>query len=121
MSKVFERLLYKQIETFMNNKLSIKLSGFRKNYNTQYCLTYMLQKWKNTIDTGKHVGAIFMDLSKAFDTINHGLLKAKLEAYGFSTSALLFMLIYLKNRSQRVNINSSFSTWEGIMAGVPQG
>ena len=44
MPKVFERLLYKQIETFMNNKLSIKLSGFRKNYNTQYCLTYMLEK-----------------------------------------------------------------------------
>ena len=57
MSKVFERLLYKQIETFMNNKLSVKLSGFRKNYNTQYCLTYMLEKWKNTLDKGKHVGA----------------------------------------------------------------
>ena len=40
MSKAFERLLYTQIETFMNNKLSIELSGFRKNYNTQYCLTY---------------------------------------------------------------------------------
>ena len=121
MSKVFERLLYKQIETFMNNKLSIKLSGFRKNYNTQYCLTYMLEKWKNTLDKGKHVGAVFMDLSKAFDTINHDLLIAKLEAYGFSTNALLFMLSYLKNRSQRVSINSSFSTWEEIIAGVPQG
>ena len=53
LSKVFERLLYKQIETFMNNKLSIKLSGFRKSYNTQYCLTYMLEKWKNTPAKGK--------------------------------------------------------------------
>ena len=44
MSKVFERLLHKQIETFMSNKLSNKLSGFRKNYKTQYCLTYMLEK-----------------------------------------------------------------------------
>ena len=70
-SKVFKRLLYKQIETFMNDKLSIKLSGFRKNCNTQYCLTYMLEKWKNTIDKGKHVVAVFMDLSKPFDTINH--------------------------------------------------
>ena len=111
MSKVFERLLYKQIETFMNNKLSIKLSGFRKNYNTQYCLTYMLEKWKNTLDKGKHVGAVFMDLSKAFDTINQDLMIAKLETYGISTNALLFMLSYLKNRSQRVNIISSFSTW----------
>ena len=121
MSKVFERLLYKQIETFMNNKLSIKLSGFRKNYNTQYCLTYMLEKWKNTLDKGKHVGAVFMDLSKAFDAINHDLLIAKLQVYEFSTNALLFMLSYLKNRSQRVSINSSFSTWKEIVAGVPQG
>ena len=81
----------------------------------------MLAKWKNTFDKGKNAGAVFMDLSKAFDTINHDLLIAKLEAYGFSTNALLFMPSYLKNRSQRVSINSSFSTWEKIIAGVPQG
>ena len=121
MSKVFERLLYKQIETFMNNKLSIKLSGFRKNFNTQYCLTFMLAKWKNTLDKGKDVGAVVMDLSKAFDTINHDLLIAKLEAYGLSTNALLFMPSYLRNRSHRISINSSFSTWEKIIASVPQG
>ena len=135
MSKVFERLLHKQIETFMSNKLSNKLSGFRKNYNTlsnklsgfrknyntHYCLTYMLEKWKNTLDNGKHVGAVFMNLSKAFDTINHDLVIAKLEAYGFSNNALSFMLSYLKNRSQRVSINSSFRAWEEIIAGVPQG
>ena len=121
MSKVFERLLHKQIETFMSNKLSNKLSGFRKNYNTQYCLTYMLGKWKNTLGKGQHVGAVFMDLSKAFDTINHDLLIAKLEAYRFSNNALLFMLSYLNDKSQRVRINSSFSTWEKIIAGVPQG
>ena len=80
----------------MNNKLAVKLSGFHENYNTQYCLTYVLEKWKNTLDKGKHVGAVFMDLSKAFDTINHDLLIAKLEAYGFSTNALLLMLSYLK-------------------------
>ena len=51
MSQVFERLLYKQIETSMSNELSIKLCGFRKNCNTQYCLTYMLEKWK--IDSTK--------------------------------------------------------------------
>ena len=76
---------------------------------------------ENRLDKGKHVGAVFMDLSKAFDTINHELLIAKLEAYGFSTNALLFMLSYLKNRSQRVSINSSFSTWKEIIGGVPQG
>ena len=81
----------------------------------------MLENWKNTLEKGKHVGAVFMDLSKAFDTINHDLLIAKLEPHGFSTNALLFMLSYLKNRSQRLSINSSFRTWEEIIAGVPQG
>ena len=58
----------------------------------------MLNKWKNTLDEGKHVGGVFIDLLKAFDTINHDLLIAKLEAYGFSTNALLFMLSYLKKQ-----------------------
>ena len=79
----------------MSNKLSTKLSGFCKNCNTQYCLNYMLQKWKIIIDKIKHVGAVFMDLSKTLDTINHDLLIAKLEAYGFPNNALLFILIML--------------------------
>ena len=81
----------------------------------------MLEKWKNTLDKGKHVGAVFMDLSKTFDTINHDLLIAKSKACGFSNNALLFMLRYLKNRFQSVSINSSFSTWEEIIAGILQG
>ena len=79
----------------------------------------MLQKWKNTLDKCKHVGAVLMDLSKGIDTINHDLLTANLEVYGFYNNALLFMLSYLKNRSQRVSIDSPFSTWEEIIAAVP--
>ena len=76
----------------------------------------MLEKWKNTLDNGKYVGAVFMDLSKGSYTINHDLLIAKLKAYGFSYNALLFMLSYLKNRSERGSINSSLSTWKEIIA-----
>ena len=62
-----------------------------------------------------------MDLSKAFDTINHDLLLAKLKAYGFSREALTLMCSYLKNRKQKVVINNSASTTQTVIAGVPQG
>ena len=81
----------------------------------------MLEKWKNTLDKGSFVCAIFMDLSKAFDTMNHDLLIAKLGAYGFQEDALVFMKSYFTNRQQRVRVNSSFSIWEKIISGVPQG
>ena len=62
-----------------------------------------------------------MDLSKAFDSINHNLLVAKLEAYSFSGISSQLMKSYLKNRKHRINVNSSFSEWETILTGVPQG
>ena len=82
-SKVFERIIYSQIDAFMQDKLSNLLTGFRKNHSTQHCLMYMLENWKNMLDKGGYVCAMFMDLSKAFDTIHHDLMIAKLGAYGF--------------------------------------
>ena len=120
-AKVFERIIYHQIEQFMKNKLSDQLTGFRKGYSTQKCLVSMIEIWKNIIDKGGYISAIFMDLSKAFDTLNHDLLIAKLGAYGFGTDALRYMRSYLTNRHQRVRINSSYSSWGTITTGVPQG
>ena len=62
-----------------------------------------------------------MDLSKAFDCLPHKLLLAKLKTYGFSDNSVKFMLSYLKERIQRVKINSNFSEWMEIKQGVPQG
>ena len=81
----------------------------------------MLELWKEALDKGKSVGAIFMDLSKAFDTLNHDLLIAKLEAYGFSENSLNYIQSYLRNRLQRTNVNNNFSLWKDIFSGVPQG
>ena len=81
----------------------------------------MLEIWKKVLDKGGYICAIFMDLSKAFDTLNHDLLIAKLGAYGFETDALRYMKSYLKNRKQRVRVNKTFSEWERITTGVPQG
>ena len=62
-----------------------------------------------------------MDLSKAYDTINHELLIAKLHAYGFSINAIEVILSYLQDRWQRVKINTTFSSWIQLLQGVPQG
>ena len=99
--KVFERILYKQIDRFMKNKFSPYLCGLRKNHIVQYSFLKMIENWKKQLDNGEKVGVIFMDLSKAFNTINHSLLLAKLKAYGFSNQALRLLQSYLCNRFQR--------------------
>ena len=76
----------------------------------------MLEKWKNSMDNKRFSGAILTDLSKAFDCLDHDLLIAKLNAYGFDYNALK-----LTNRYQRVNVNSNYSSWTEIITGVPQG
>ena len=73
------------------------------------------------LDNKKFVGAVLMDLSKAFDCIPHDLLIAKLEAYGFKFDTLVFFYSYLKRRKQNVKINNVFSTFQVLLSGVPQG
>ena len=120
-SKIFERLLQKQTVSYIDQYLSKFLCGYRQGYSTQTALISMLEKWKNILDIKGYSGAILMDLSKAFDTINHELLLAKLHAYGFSKQALSILSSYLDNRKQRVKINNTFSSWTDLIQGVPQG
>ena len=120
-SKVFERLLQKQILEYINKYLSPFLCGYRKGFSAQTALISLIENWKCQLDEGGFGGAVLMDLSKAFDTINHELLLAKLHAYGFSENALQIINSYLSNRWQRVKINSTFSSWKELTKGVPQG
>ena len=120
-SKMFERIMQKQMNGYIERFLSPFLCGYRKGYNRQYALLLMIEKWKKSLDIGGHAGGILMDLSKAFDTINHELLIAKLYIYGFSTDALELVLNYLNARWQRTKINLSFSSWSELLSGVPQG
>ena len=74
-SKVYERIIFNQISTYFEPYFSSFLTGFCKNHNTQHSLLKRLELWEKALDKAKSVGAIFMDLSKAFDTLNHDLLK----------------------------------------------
>ena len=100
--------------------LSDYITGFQKSHGSQHCLVKMLENWKSALDN-ESVCALFMDLSKAFDTINQDLLLAKLKAYGFSKDTLTLICSYLKNRKQKVAINNSASTTHTVISGVPQG
>ena len=120
-AKIFERLMHRQLSEFTARLFSPLLGGFRQGYNTQHALLNFLQHCKNSIDNKGLAGAVFMDLSKAFDCVNHGLLIAKLSAYGLNKDALQLIRSYLSNRLQRVKINNSFSDWKEIKIGVPQG
>ena len=120
-SKLFERIMDKQIVAYITPFLSSLFCGFRKGYNAQHALVRLLEKFKISLDEGGKAGAVLMDLSKAFDCIRHDLLIAKLHAYGFSREALTLINNYLTNRQQRVKVNGSFSSWKSVVGGVPQG
>ena len=87
-SKLFERILDQQLYSYLNKHFSA-LCDFRKGYSTQYSLIGMLEKWKRALDKSGIAGALLTDLSKAFDCLNHELLIAKMDAYGFDRKSLL--------------------------------
>ena len=112
-SKTNERIMQKHI-------LSPHLCGHRKGYSTQTALIFILEKWRLSIDNTGFASEVLMDLSKAFDTINHPLLLAKLHAYGFSKQALAIIRSYLSKRKQRIKINNVFSYWKDLILGAPE-
>ena len=110
-SKIFEGNMYDQIYAYMNKYLSPYLCGFGKGYSAQHCLMVMLERWNKAVDNKQIAGAILTDLSKAFDCLNHELLIAKLEAYGFDHLSLGYVFSYISERKQRTKVNNQFSAW----------
>ena len=84
-SKLLEHVLYNQIQSHIVRYgiLCAHQSGFRSGYSTQDVLLHVSDKWLKAIDEGKYTGAVFLDLAKAFDTVNHSILCTKLSYYGF--------------------------------------
>ena len=106
---------------FFESLLSNQQCDFLRGLNTQQCLLVLFEKWKRSVDRGKAFGALLTDLSKAFDCLDHALLMAKCNAYGFGLLALRLIHDYLPNRKLRTKINCSYSEWLEIVFRVPQG
>ena len=109
------------MSSFFNQIFSKYQCGFQKGFSAQHCLLVMLEKPKSSNDKGKTFEALLTELSKAFDCLYHVLLIAKLDAYGFSPSALKLMHSYLSDGKQRTKVNASYCSWHEPSSGVPQG
>ena len=121
LSKIYAKIIYKQLNSFFNNKLSPLLCGFRSQCGIQHALLNMIRKWQTCPDASGVVGTLLMDLSKAFYCLPHDLIIAKLHAYGIEEDSLKLIYSYLTNRKQRTRIGSKFGSRLDILLGVPQG
>ena len=125
LSKVFEKLLYKQLNTHLANHdlLSDRQYGFRKNHSSQQMILSLIEPWLKAFDSPSpcYISALSLDITKAFDSINHDYLIALLPTFGISIPSSMLLASYLANRKQIVKIGSSFSSPALIQTGVPQG
>ena len=122
-SKIFESLMYNRLISFINkhNLLYKYQFGFKKGNSTNMALILLVDKISEAIQKGEYVLGVFLDFSKAFDTINHNILCRKLECYGIRGMALQWISSYLSDRSQFVIYDNVKSPEKHITCGVPQG
>ena len=122
-AKVFERIIYNHLSSYLseNNILSQYQSGFRSFHSTMTALLEATDNWAFNIDRGYVNAVVFLDLKKAFDTVNHPILLSKLYLYGVIGNAYELLSSYLGNRTQRCAVNGVISNTCTLTCGIPQG
>ena len=122
-SKIFERVMYSRLDNFLNmSEIIYKFQfGFRKNYSTNHALLSIIEQIRGALDKNMFTCSVFIDLEKAFDTVNHQILVSKLNHYGIRGVTNKWFSSYLSNRYQRVSFNGVSSQRLPITRGVPQG
>ena len=123
LSKILERIVHNQLLDYLElkNFLPPQQSGFRSGYSTASLLLKTTTNWTKAIDNGCYVGALFLDLRKAFDTVNHCIMLKQLADVGVNTQALLWFQNYLDGRVQSVRFQNKMSKPKLVTCGVPQG
>ena len=123
LAKLLEKVVYIRIFDFISKHdiLTPQQFGFRPKRSTYMAINQLYSNIAEKLDTKQHTVGIFLDLSKAFDTINHSILLNKLYSYGIRGLANDWIRNYLSERSQRVNFNNTLSSPAEISCGVPQG
>ena len=123
LAKIFEKIIYNRFYAFINknNLLAVKQFGFIKNKGTKDALNDITTKIYENLDKSKPIAVTFLDLAKAFDTVDHKILLDKLYNYGIRGKAYKLIQSYLDNRTQKVRLGRCFSDEGQINSGVPQG
>ena len=121
--KILEKIIYSRLYSFFTSKNIIHDTqfGFCTNHSTSHALNYSVNHIQTALQDKKHIIGVFLDLSKAFDTINHKILLAKLENYGVRGNVYNLLKSYLSNRRQCVHAFDEISSELEIIFGVPQG
>ena len=121
--KIIEIIVCEQLRNYFetNQLLFAGQSGFRANHSSESALQYVCTKWRRDINEGKVVLSIFVDLQRAFETIDRDILIKKLQLYGVNNSALVWIEDYLINRYQMTRVGGNVSSRIEITRGVPQG
>ena len=122
-TQIFEKLVCKQLTNYIEKyEILSKLQfGFRKGTSTEHAIGEITENFKQSIDNNKYTCAIFLDFAKAFDTVNHLILLAKLEKYGIRGMPLKWFTSYLTNRQQYVALGDTQSSLQTVRCGIPQG
>ena len=123
LARLFEKLVYNQIYDFLiqNELLFSNQSAFRLLHSVVTCLLASTNDWYVNMDNGKYTANIFIDLKKAFDTVDHDILLKKLLRYGNKGLEHSWFVSYLTNRRQFCKVNGAFSQLKNVTCGVPQG
>ena len=123
LSKLFERAMHTRLYEFLENSNALYnlQFGFRKNFSTNHALLSIVEEIRKNLDDRTFSCGVFVDLEKAFDTVNHAILIKKLDFYGVRGPANSWFLSYLSNRNQMVRLNEAISPPLKITCGVPQG
>jgi hypothetical protein len=121
--KILEKLMYKRLYSFLTKHdiLYDYQFGFRSQHSTTLAITEIVDNIRDDLDKPNHVLGLYLDLSKAFDCVDHAILIDKLSHYGIRGLALKWFKSYLNDRSQKTNVNNTYSNLCPVNTGVPQG
>ena len=120
-ARTFEKLVHDQLSEFFKDSFYKFKSGFRQNHSTQTALLSNTNEWFVNTDKGKYNLVVFIDLRKAFDTVNHDILIFRLRHYGIIGTELKWFKSYLSNRQQYCSLSGSKSHLALLTSGIPQG